>query len=144
VVFVDEVIFTAWTNQNFAFARKYKHCKRPKVEPLPFKQWHVVAAVSMEYGLEAYQLHKYSVTSKRFLRILPSLKRIGPDFVLFGDSASWHRSKLVKKRLERENLNFIYNIKCQPDLNAIEKVFLMIKTKFKRLKLKQTLADEDI
>jgi hypothetical protein len=72
-VFIDEVIFTVWTNQNYAFSRKYNHCERPKIKPIPFKQWHVVAAVSYEKGLEAYMIHKASVDSERFLRIIPSI-----------------------------------------------------------------------
>lgn len=126
-MFIDEVIFTVYTNQNFAFSRKYEHCERPKIKPIPFKQWHVVAAVSKEHGLESYQLHKYSVNSSKFLRIIPSLKRIGSHFVLFGDNAGWHLSEKVKTRLSQENIEFIYNLKFQPILNSIERVFFFVK-----------------
>jgi hypothetical protein len=89
----------------------------------------------MEHGLEAYQLHKSSVNSKRFLRIIPSLQRIDKKFALFGDNATWMNSIAAKNRYIKEGLDFVYNIKGQPELNPIEKMFLMIKTRFKRMKL---------
>jgi hypothetical protein len=138
------VIFTIWTNQNYAFSRIGNHCVRPKVDPIPFKQWHVVAAVSHEIGLEAYMIHKYSVDSSKFLRIIPSLKRNGTNFVLFGDNASWHKSKKVNDRLIKEGIQFIYNIVCYPIFNSIERVFFFVKVKFKQLKLQQSLEGKDI
>lgn len=125
------MIFTVWTNQNYAFSRKYQHCVRPKVKPLIFKQWHCVAACSKEKGIEAFMLHKGSVNGTKFLRIIPSLKRNGSHFVLYGDNASWHSSGQVKDRLSFEGIEFIYNVVSQPILNSIERVFFLVKVKFK-------------
>ena len=102
---------------------------RPKIEPIEFKQWHVVAAVSRENGLENFMIHKRSVNSEKFLRIIPGIKRNGNHFVLFGDNASWHHSFKTRDRLYNENIEYIANIVCYPIFNAIERVFFFVKIK---------------
>ena len=98
-----------------------------------------MAACSAENGMEAFELHQRSVNSVKFLNILEPLIALDPNFVLFGDGAPWHTSKLCKKRFTDLDKRFLQNLKCVPQLNSIEEVFCLIKTRFKRLKLEQSL-----
>jgi hypothetical protein len=63
------------------------------------KPWKMVAAVSMEYGMEAAILYDEHIDSRRYIQIFEQIEKNGKDFVLLGDQASWHTSKFTKKVL---------------------------------------------
>jgi transposase len=51
------------------------------------------------------------------------------------DNASFHRSKLVTAHLMATGMRAIYNIPYSPQYNPIERVWAIIKNRYKRKKL---------
>ena len=59
-----------------------------------------------------------------------------------GDNASWHLSQYTQKEMTKRNISFIKNVAYAPDLNPIEKVFLQIKTNYRKQRLNKLLQQK--
>jgi hypothetical protein len=57
----------------------------------------LVAAVSEKYGLEAYFITPNNFNDKLFCKILKPISQIDPNFFLFGDNASYHKSEYTEE-----------------------------------------------
>lgn len=60
----------------------------------------IVCAISEEFGVEALVKFTEPINEKRYLSMLPLIKRNGPNFCLLADSVSYHTSKEVLAELE--------------------------------------------
>ena len=92
IIFVDETIFSMSTVFTRGFAAKYKNCSHPTGKDYP-KAINVIAGISAKFGLEGLVTSKYPINSTKFLTILNQFDQQGKHYVLFGDNASWHKSK---------------------------------------------------
>ncbi len=54
---------------------------------------------------------------------------------LLCDNVSYHYSQYTKDSLLEYGLSMVYNVPYSPDLNLIEKCYLMFKTKYRSLRL---------
>ena len=80
-------------------------------------------AVSRENGLEAYLIYDSPLTSKTFVEIFDELDKKGKHWKLFGDNASWQKSKITTNELAKRGKKMSYNLVKFPQLNPIEVVF---------------------
>ena len=127
VVFVDECYFTNLTLLTHAYALKGSNIQ---VESKQLKSGNLslLAAVSMQFGLEAYLLFNNRIDSTMFLQLVPEIKsKFGGNFALFMDNASYHKSEIVRKCLLEANVPAIYNLVATPVLNPIEQYFGVLK-----------------
>lgn len=119
VVFVDECIFTTKTIDEKSYSKSKKNIRFPLVPKLT-KTIHLAAGVSLENGLEGFELYEGSVNSERFLDSITNYTRNGRSLVLLGDNASWHTSATTFAGLSAKGLFFIKNVPYSPQLNPIE------------------------
>lgn len=99
------------------------------------KPIHLIAAVSLQNGLEAARLAMTPINSANFSEIFEDIVSEGAEAVLFGDNASWHRSHFTRSQLNLHSLTMIYNLPYTPQLNPIERVFSMLKSRFRAYRL---------
>jgi len=95
----------------------------------------VIAAVSKQHGVEAWLMYSRPINSAMFSKIIDEIKENGDRFVMFGDNCSIHKSKKTIKIIKQKKTEIIFNIPYMPILNPIERVFSIIKNKYKRLKM---------
>ena len=55
-----------------------------------------------------------------------------PEFGLYLDNLSVHKTKKVKQKLEELKIHPIYNIPYSPDFNGIESYFSQVKGEYKK------------
>ena len=68
----------------------------------------------------------------------------GARFVLFGDSVSYHTSKVSNDIYSKYRTRFIRSVPLEPDLDPIETYFLALKTAYKCLRLDSILNRKNI
>ena len=95
----------------------------------------MIAAVSKQHGVEAWLMYSRPINSAMFSKIIDEIKENGDRFVMFGDNCSIHKSKKTIKIIKQKKTEIIFNIPYMPILNPIERVFSIIKNKYKRLKM---------
>ena len=145
IVYLDEAVFTfntikkkAWYSKldNLKVAQESRH-----MEPLA-----LVAAIESERGLVTYAIHGGSINSEKFVDFLEQLKEhmSCPEFGLYLDNLSVHRTKSVKKKFADLNIHPIYNIPYSPDFNGIESYFSLVKGEYKNLWMQKYVNEEAI
>ncbi len=87
------------------------------------------------FGVEAFITTRQNVNSKLFCAIFDEIKQNGDDFVCLLDNVQYHHSKYTKAYVKKRGIELVYNVPYSPNLNAIEKVFLQIKTRYRSLRL---------
>jgi transposase len=139
VVFVDDSFFTYKTLQQTAYMLKKQQLlvdeRITRTDRIA-----LVAAVSEENGLEAFVITKENCNSEVFCRLLPGILEHGADAVLLADNVSFHLSRFTKTKLAEVELELIRNVPYSPELNAIEKVYLHIKTVYRTLRLNEIFS----
>jgi len=95
----------------------------------------MIAAVSEQHGVEAWLMYSRPINSAMFSKIIDEIKENGDRFVMFGDNCSIYKSKKTIKIIKQKKTEIIFNIPYMPILNPIERVFSIIKNKYKRLKM---------
>ena len=82
----------------------------------------------------AYSIHNRSINSENFVAFLDQLKEhmSCPEFGLYLDNLSVHKTKKVKQKLEELKIHPIYNIPYSPDFNGIESYFSQVKGEYKK------------
>jgi transposase len=72
------------------------------------------------------------VNSKVFCRIMPSIADRGTWCLCVMDNWSVHKSKYTSAQMEKQCLTQFFNLRATPILNAIERVFSLLKADFKK------------
>lgn len=95
----------------------------------------LIAAVENDRGLVSYAIHGFSIDADKFVAFLDKLKvhMSCPEFGLYFDNLTVHKTKAVKKKLEDLKIIPIYNIPYSPDFNGIESYFSLVKGEYKNL-----------
>lgn len=96
------------------------------------KVW-LVAAISLEKGVDALHLSPGSPNSTNFEQLVTALAKRGSKFIVFGDNASYHNSKHMKEVYRKFKTSFVSNVAYTPELNCIEHYFNILKECYKRL-----------
>ena len=100
----------------------------------PNERLHLLAAVSAEKGIEAIIIRKTTLNSVLFCQLLKILKNARWSAVVFAENAPYNTSSYTKSKADKFELDIVFNFPYKPDLNAIEKVFFIIKKEFKKEK----------
>ena len=133
IVYLDEAVFTFNTIRKKAWSCKHENLKVDQesrhMEPLA-----LIAAIEKERGLVAYAIHNRSINSENFVAFLDQMKEhmSCPEFGLYLDNLSVHKTKKVKQKLEELKIHPIYNIPYSPDFNGIESYFSQVKGEYKK------------
>ena len=93
------------------------------------------AAVSAEYGLEAYTIQNHAYNAEEFCKLVDLITQKDPSFMGYLDNATCGKCTYTTNYLKERNIWFCYNIVREPILNSIERVFGQIKINFKRHRL---------
>jgi len=67
-----------------------------------------------------------------------------PEFGLYLDNLSVHKTKAVKEKFAELNIHPIYNIPYSPDFNGIESYFSIVKGEYKNLWMQLYVKGEAI
>ena len=108
----------------------------------------VILAVSRERGVELVDIHKKSITKKKFKFFLERLRQLNyyNDILLVMDNLSLHRAADMKERMQELGLHYAYTPVYSPQYNGIEEVIGMGKraVKKRRLELIQRGEEENL
>ena len=79
--------------------------------------------------------------TKKFCQALVALRQKHPfrRMALLMDNLIVHKTKRVQAKLKELQFQVIYNAPYQPELNAIEYVFSMVKRNYKKMKLEELM-----
>lgn len=144
-VYLDEVMFTSKTNQQYTWAAKYEPIildrKLTEVAPIA-----CVAAISASGGVELVKQYEESVDKKKFEDFLKSLReRIGDRKVtLVLDNLSVHTCGYSQHRMSLHGFTWAFTPIFYPDANAIETCFAIVKRRYRKLKLHNITHNENI
>ena len=95
----------------------------------------IIAAISRENGLEYCVGYDTYINSQLFAGILPKLRNHGGKFTVFGDNASYHFAKAIRKNYTKFGTSFVGSVAYTPELNPVEGYFRMLKAKYRSLYL---------
>ena len=101
----------------------------------------LIAAASIDRGVEIYQIYRRSIDSTAYIEFLEGIAKLypGEDVAIFLDNMRVHRSKKTGEAYKRLGIIPIFNIPYSPQFNGIEGVFNMIKASYKRYLLRAIL-----
>ena len=102
----------------------------------------LLAAISFEFGVEAYEIVHQHVNSRIFCQIIPKITKQKNNPVLFGNNVQYHLSKETTGYLKQANIKFIRNVPHSPELNPIERYFSMVKHYYKQIRLQDLLLNK--
>ena len=145
IVYLDKAVFTINTKRKKAWFSKHENLKVDQesrhMEPIA-----LIAAIEEERGLVAYAIHNRSINSENFVAFLDQLKEhmSSPEFGLYLDNLSVHKTKKVKQKLEELKIHPIFIIPYSPDFNGIESFFSLVKAEYKALLLNKLMEEEEI
>ena len=90
--------------------------------------------MSKENGLEHYEVSKKRFNENMFGEFLDNLyiDKKHRKIALFMDNASSHKTTMIKMKLNELEIEPIYSVPYQPDLNPVESCFSKIKNHYKR------------
>ena len=143
ILFVDECLFSAKVAQRLAYSSSKNNIviseKMMTATPLA-----LLAAVSVEGGLETSMIFEKSVNSQRFIEFLDKIAMMhqGTKIAILMDNLSVHHSKVVKTHMRELGFKAIFNVPYSPQYNPIELVFGLIKHRFKKLRLEKVSQNE--
>lgn len=150
IVYLDEAMFTFNTIKKRAWYSKLENLKVAQ-ESRQMKPLALVAAIESDKGLVSFAIHEGSINSESFIDFLVQLKEhmSCPEFGLYLDNLSVHKTKAVKEKFAELNIHPIYNIPYSPDFNGIESYFSIVKGEYKNLWMQlyvkgETIEPEDL
>ena len=100
-----------------------------------------LGAISDTEGLEAYNIHPNSITTKEFIEFVEMLsdKFHGQEFAIFMDNLQVHKTKEVLETCRRLKARPIFNVPYSPAFNGIETYFSLLKGEYKKLLLERLI-----
>lgn len=106
----------------------------------------LILAISMDRGLEYYEVSKKRFNENMFSSFLDNLYVANKHrkIALFMDNASSHKTNMIKMKMSELEIEPIYSVPYQPDLNPTEACFSKIKNYYKRKKLNMLMNGEDV
>ena len=93
LVWIDEAVFTFNTFSTRAWSSKHSRITVCDAD-LQIKTIALIAAISEDYGLEAFAIHPKSINSENFVAFIQllSLRFAGQEFAVFMDNLKVHKS----------------------------------------------------
>ena len=128
VLFLDEVNFTKHSNQRKTFSAKYENILIDQKEAFT-KFMAVISTISLEKGVDYYEVHDNPIDATRFHNFLRNLRKANGDTSLccFLDNLGVHRMNLTRQLCEELDIFLVFNESYSPETNPIESVFSVLK-----------------
>ena len=106
----------------------------------------LILAISEENGLEHFRIFEKSVDTEKFVEYLDELyvENKHDQISLFADNLSVHRAHVVREKLQELDIEMVFNLPYQPDLNPSESAISIIKNYYKRQKLNKLVNEEEV
>ena len=101
---------------------------------------HVIAAISMENGLEPIIVTNEPVTWAVYCRIVPRCTPNSTKALFFGDNATWHDTPKTLGFVRNWGSDYCFGVAWKPFLNPIEMVFSILRRKYNTLRLEDLIA----
>ena len=145
IIFADETMFTTATVLSHAYSHKKSNIEIDQAL-MNNEALAVVAGVSAEAGLESYMIRKGAIDSESFIDFLRTVQERNPatPVAIFMDNASFHRSKVVTAYLKESGIQAIFNLPYSPQYNPIERVWALVKNRYKRRKLEKVGGGQQV
>ena len=84
-------------------------------------------AISTLNGFKAGEVTQGRMFGNEFVKIINGIAAFGSNTLVLLDNVSYHKSKATLKTLVKYEMFPVFNVPYTPDLNAIERVFSMLK-----------------
>lgn len=144
IVFIDEVQFFSstvpmkeWTCRRTNISISTKHFAMTPVR--------MFMAIDSERGVLCKLLMRENFNSHHMIRFLNVLSNVTNRRTwVFMDNAPYHKSKAITTAMKKLRLLPIFNKPCNPDYNPIESVFGVLKTNFRKIKLRAIADGEEL
>ncbi len=138
IIAIDESGFHTGIQKEYSYAKKGQHPCR--ISRLCAKRLNIIMAISNQC-IFAYQGreqgHNWHTFCAFIIDLATKIISLGPEqvdnTVLFMDNAAFHKSSLPRKLLELLPFPVIFNAVAWSDLNPIETIFAILKSKIKEL-----------
>lgn len=145
VIFVDEAVFTFNTFNTKAWAGSYDSISVEE-NKIRVRTQAFIAGVSEEWGLEAYSIHRRSISTPEFVDFIKDLSHAmkGKPFAIFVDNLAVHKTQEAKAAYEKYSVQVIFNVPYSPDFNGIESYFALLKASYKKLLLETIMKGDNI
>ena len=94
-------------------------------------------AISGEKGIELVDIHKKSITKRKFMTFLDRLRQLNifDNVTLMMDNLSFHKSGDMKERMTELGFQYTYTPVYSPQYNGIEEVIGIGKRAVKKRRL---------
>ena len=94
----------------------------------------VLAAISLERGVDEMMIFKYSVNKDKFKVFLDQVRAKYPfdDICFYMDNLRVHTSREIADRMDELGFAYVFSPAYSPDLNPIETIFSLVKSYLKR------------
>ena len=100
--------------------------------------------VSKQRGIEAIHYVKENFNSINYLEFLSKIDRTGGAPLIFADNAPWHTGNRARAGAAALGFEVAYNLVARPDLNPIEEIFGHLKNNFRRMRIQNIVAGQDV
>ena len=106
----------------------------------------LLLAISKEAGVVYHYEQFRSIDSTNLLNMIDFLKKKRSTIAktIFWDNASMHRALRVKEKLEKSSMRVLYNAPYSPEYHSIERVFSLIKRRYRQLVIGKNFDLTDI
>jgi DDE superfamily endonuclease len=134
IVYLDEAVFTFNTFAQRTWYPRYHNLELPE-KKYSHKAQALIAAVSVDRGVDHFRVHPRSVRTNEFVSFIEDLaaKQGGHKLAVFMDNMRVHRSKIAMETMSKLGIEAVYNVPYSPQFNGIEAVFSMAKACYKRM-----------
>ncbi|MAJ97176.1 MAG: hypothetical protein CMI56_00990 [Parcubacteria group bacterium] len=141
MVYADETMFTRKTCPDKEWTRK-KENMTVDMAKLAEPTLALLAGISLDKGVEHFQVFNLSVNVEKFQEWLTGLRASteGEKICLFLDNLSAHTSERAKAAMREHGFRWVYNVPYSPDYNPIELVFSQVKANFKAMRAKKFMG----
>ena len=143
IIYLDECIFTTKTMKTTDYTSLKSPHRIPQAD-INQPVYALILAISIENGLEHYQIFEKSVNYQKFIEYLDELyiENKHSSIAIFADNLSVHKTPNVMMKLHELDIEIIYNVPNQPDFNPVESCFSKIKNYYRRQKLNKLVNNE--
>ena len=133
IICIDETSFNAFLIRKYGYSKKGTRCIIQTNNQNVFKKYTGIFAMTIN-GILSYTIYaKGGMNSDRLIEFLNKLLLEQKSKLIILDNASCHRTEIVKDLIQLNN-NLLYSIPYNPQTQAIEGFFNVLKSKLAKKK----------
>ncbi|KEJ83153.1 hypothetical protein OXYTRIMIC_284 [Oxytricha trifallax] len=138
IIYIDEIIFKPYKVEKKSWAKKGQNQVLQK-EGLSLKTMAATVAISMDRGLEGYQIKQKSMSKRDTKAIIEYLGAFNHQkgIVIFWDNLRSHHSYTVQDQIKAQQWTCLFNAPYSPEFHCIEEIFSYVKKVYKEKVISQ-------